>query len=130
MQNIRFDDGFREYKINGDKSRVIRVNPSDFGIVSRLRAAQAALAELKPTDGPEGLAEIDRAVREQIDGVFGKGTSDAVFGGTNCASLAGGKPIYQNFLEAFMPIIEADIMAEKEKSDANIKKYTSQIKPS
>lgn len=128
MKSICFDEGFREYAINGDENRVIRVNPSDFGIVKRLTAAQEAMKEVEIESTPEGIAEFDRFARDQLDQVFGEGTAEIVFGKTNCASMAGGKPIYQNFLEAFAPIIKADIEAEKKKSDENIKKYTSQVK--
>ena len=128
MKNIRFDDGYHEYAINGDESRVIRVNPSDFGILARLNAAQNAMKGVTIENTPEGIAEFDRLAREQIDMVFGEGTAETVFGRINCASPAGGKPIYINFLEAFAPIIKADLEAEKKKSDANVKKYTSRVK--
>ena len=128
MKNICFDDGYHEYKINGDESRVIRVNPSDFGILARLNAAQEAMKDVTIENSPEGIAEFDRLAREQIDMVFGEGTAETVFGRINCASVANGKPVYINFLEAFAPIIKADVEAERKKSDANIKKYTSQVK--
>lgn len=128
MKSIRFDDGFREYAINGDETRVIRVNPSDFGILHRLSAVQDAMKDVKVENTPESIAEFDRLAREQLDKVFGEGVAEVVFGRVNCASMANGKPIYINFLEAIAPIIKADIEAEMKKSDANIKKYTSQIK--
>ena len=128
MKSIRFDEGFHEYAINGDESRVIRVNPSDFGIIERLTAAQNAMANVTIDNTPEGIAAFDKFAREQIDMVFGEGTSAVVFGRTHLASPANGKPLYVNFLEAFAPIIKADLEAECKKSDANIKKYTSQVK--
>ena len=128
MKSIRFDDGFREYAINGDETRVIRVNPSDFGIIERLTAAQNAMANVTIDNTPEGIAAFDKFAREQIDMVFGEGTSAVAFGRTHLASPANGKPLYVNFLEAFAPIIKADLDAERKKSDANIKNYTSQVK--
>lgn len=128
MKSIRFDEGFKEYAINGDENRVIRVNPSDFAIIGRLEEVFAWSKEYRPDSSANGIGDADRAIREKIDYVFGDGIADTAFGRTNCASLANGRPIYQNFLEALMPVIKADIEAEKKKSDANIKKYTSQIK--
>lgn len=128
MKSIRFDEGFHEYAINGDETRVIRVNPADLAIVKRLEAAKEAMKDAKIENTPEGMAEFDRMAREQIDMVFGEGTAETAFGRTNCASLAGGKPVYVNFLEAIAPIIEADIRAEMKKHDENVKKYTSQVK--
>lgn len=128
MKNICFDDGYREYMINGDDKRILRVNPSDFGILQRISDAQTAIKSAEVENTPEGIAAFDKLAREQLDAVFGEGTAELVFGRTNCASMAGGKPIYFNFLEALAPIIKADVEAEKRKSDANIKKYTSQVK--
>lgn len=127
MKKIVFDDGYREYAINGDETRVIRINPTDFGIVKRMKAAEEALAAMAIEHSEDGIEELDRVVREQLDSVFGEGTAQTVFGNVNCTSLAGGKTLYQNFLEAFSPIIKADIEAEKKKSDARVKKYTSQL---
>jgi len=35
MADIRFDDGFEEFTINGDPQRVIRINPKDVNILAR-----------------------------------------------------------------------------------------------
>ena len=36
MQNIRFDDGYKEFMINDDPNKVIRFDPTDFAILSGL----------------------------------------------------------------------------------------------
>lgn len=130
--NLNFDSGIKEYTINGDPSRVIRINPSDFGIIERAEKAKAALEKLSIDPGEEHYAEavlsMDRAVREQIDAIFGEGTSQTAFGDVNCVSLAGGSPIFLNFLNAILPEVEKAISDERKKSDANIKKYTSRVK--
>lgn len=130
--NLSFDSGIKEYTINGDPSRVIRINPSDFGIIERAEKAKAVLDNLSIDPGEEHYAEavlsMDRAVREQIDAIFGEGTSQTAFGDVNCVSLAGGSPIFLNFLNAILPEVEKAITAERKKSEANIKKYTSRVK--
>lgn len=37
MQSINFNSGnYKEYAINGDENRVIRINVSDVGIITRI----------------------------------------------------------------------------------------------
>ena len=134
MQYISFNDGYKTYAINGDENCFIRINPSDFSILGKIEKAKSNIEKFKidePTAPEEAAAaanKLDTAIREQIDFIFGEGISKTVFGSLNCVSLAGGKPIYQNFLDALLPVIEADIAEEKKKSDENIRRYTSQIK--
>lgn len=127
MQSIKFNEGYKEYAINGDESRIIRINPSDFGIIKRMQDALKALEAINADNSPDGMAEADRIAREQIDNVFGDGTSEVVFGRTNCMSFAGGQPICANFIEAISPIIEADIKAEAAKSEERIAKYKASM---
>lgn len=130
--NLSFESGVKEYTINGDPSCVIRINPSDFGIIGRAEKAKTALEKLHIDPEEEHMSEaliaMDKAVREQIDLIFGDGTAKIVFGEVNCTSLAGGSPIFMNFLNAILPEIEKVIGEEKEKSDARIEKYTSRVK--
>lgn len=37
MTSLKFDDGYKEYSINGDESRVIRINTTDFAIFDRIK---------------------------------------------------------------------------------------------
>ena len=114
--NICFDEGFREFEING--GRTIRIKPGDFSLPKRMEALNEWAKSFEPGKTLDELEESDREARKQLD---------AVFGDMNCMSYASGKPVFINFIEAFFPIIEAELNAEKEKSDANIKKYTSQV---
>lgn len=132
MNSLNFDSGVKEYAINDDPNRIIRVNPSDFGIVARAKKAKEALDKLRIDPGEERLDEaldaMDKAVREQIDAIFGEGTSQIAFGDVNCTSLANGNPIFLNFLNAIIPEVEKAVEEEKKKSDAKIQKYTSRVR--
>lgn len=123
--NICFDEGFREFEING--GRTIRIKPGDFSLPKRMEALNEWAKSFEPGKTLDELEESDREARKQLDAVLGEGVSDIIFGDMNCMSYASGKPVFINFIEAFFPIIEAELNAEKEKSDANIKKYTSQV---
>ena len=127
MTSLNFDSGVKEYEINGDPKRVLRINPSDFGIVERINKAKNALDELHITPDIDGMVELDKIVRAQIDEIFGVGSSDVIFGETNSASFAGGQPVFLNFLDSIIPEIERVVGEERKKSAAKIQKYTSQV---
>ena len=127
MKSLNFDSGFKEYVINEDPTRVLRINPSDFGIIERINKAKDELDKLHITPDIDGMVELDKVVRAQIDEIFGVGSSDVIFGETNSASFAGGQPVFLNFLECITPEIARVIEEEKKKSATKIKKYTSQV---
>ena len=56
MNNLNFNEGYKEFTINNNPNRVIRFNPTDVGFVERFEVASKAL---------EGLAE--RISEEESD---------------------------------------------------------------
>jgi hypothetical protein len=145
MQNLQFDDGYKEFSINGDESRVIRFNPRDFAILERIKesydAIEAASAtsedtELKPDGSPLNelsvaagiVRKFDDTVKEAINHIFNSDVSTAVFGKQSPLSLVGGSPLYERFLETVIPVIRKEVEAESKKSRDRINKYTSQVK--
>lgn len=143
-QNLAFDEGFKEYTINGDENRVIRVNTSDYGLVTRFQDARRHIEQmitkyekfnLKPDGSPadesdeeatDALKEMGDFIRSEIDYIFGAKIADIVFGTTHPMSTVKGLPLYERFLNSVMPIINADLEAERKKSEAVIKKYQKQ----
>ena len=55
MQSISFDEGYKEFAINNDENRVIRFNPKDFGILTRMEdtLSDFEALEKKLKDGNE-----------------------------------------------------------------------------
>lgn len=129
---LNFDDGYKTYEINGDPNRVIKINPADVGILKRLQAAQDSISALQSKynsiDTPEALAECDKDLRAIIDDVFASPVADIAFGGSNCLSLAGGSSIYENFLNAIIPIVQETVKEESKASEKRISKYTDRVK--
>lgn len=136
--NLNFDTGVRTFTINNDPNRVIQINTTDLGILERLEKAQKNLenlqkeAEIKQASNTDGLqysilGEIDKAIREQINYIFGSDVSTPAFGTAYCFSTCNGSPIFENFLNALIPEIEKDVTAESKKTQANISKYTNQL---
>lgn len=135
MASISFNQGYKEYDIGGNKNKIIRFVPSDFNLPNRIDQSMKAIEQIaeKYRDANKGnnsaaeMAACDTAIREQINYIFDSDVCSVAFGNTNCASMAGGSPIYANFLNAIIPEIEKCIDEEKKKSEKNIAKYTDQV---
>ena len=113
MTNLSFEVGkYKEYQLNGGET--IRVNVSDVGIVDRLKGCMDKADKMKEKYGEdltaENLGELDREMRNMIDDMLQcPGACDKAFGSTNCFSIAGGKPIFANFLEVLLEQLAKDI---------------------
>ena len=137
MQNINFDQGYKEYTLNGDKNCVIRFMPSDLNMMSRMKEAAPVIENIyqkyaniqgSDADISDVMMMCDKEIREQINYIFGNDVCTAAFGSTNCMSPVGGTLLYQRFLEDVISMAAKDIDAERAKVEKNIKKYTSQVK--
>jgi len=147
MQSIKFDDGFKEFMINDDPSRVIRFNPADYGIIERFdKARKEIAAEVDKIQEdinikPDGSAEEDdlgeaadlldrtnKLIRDKIDYIFDSQVSDIAFGRQSPLSSVKGLPLFERFIRAAQPYIEKEVRKEQEASQKRISKYTSQVK--
>jgi hypothetical protein len=145
MQNLNFDDGFKEFTINNDSNRVIRFNPADFSIIERIKTAYDEIdkvtqidedIELKADGTPieelgkaaEIVTGINNKIREMIDYIFNSPVSDKVFGKQSPLSIVKGRPLWQGFLECLEPVLKSEIKKAQEESRKRISKYTSQVK--
>lgn len=139
MQSINFDNNFKTFCLNEDENNVIRINTSDFGIFERLEEVKKDLENLQKeakqiesSENEDGLqcahfGEIDNKIREKINYVFGSDVATPAFGTARCFSFCNGAPMFENFLNAVIPIIEKDMAIEIDKMQANIGKYTNQL---
>lgn len=139
MKNFNINDGIKEFTINNDENRVLRINTSDLQISVRLKQCEKELNQISKEfqkfdetmtveDSIEAIDKYDKKVKQRLDYIFNTNVSEVVFGGMNCLSICGGKPVFQNFLDEVMPEISQNIEEEVKKSQQNIKKYTSQVK--
>lgn len=138
MQKLVFDRGYKEYQIGDDENAVIRINTADVGILARLNEAVKNIEQIQKkyentekaenTDEIQLITECDKDIREQINYIFGSDVCTFAFGEINCLSLVGGKPIFENFLEVLIPVMQADFESAQKISDEKVGKYTSQVK--
>ena len=116
MKQIHFDEGIREYAVNGDESRVIRVHISDLNLGKRVNDLEAEIARIgekyrsigEPT--AEELYQLDCDVRDIINTAFGCDVCTAAFGTVNCCSpVQDGKIMAEGFVQALCAQIRSDI---------------------
>lgn len=141
---LNFDEGVKEYEINGDPNRKLKVNMADIGIIDRMQSALEKMqAEFKNlnidlnSDGESSnkeekvvayVRELNKKLRDSIDEIFYAGASDAIFWIQNPLSTASnGATIYENFIEAFTKILEPELKKAQKKSEKHIQKYQQQL---
>ena len=134
MTNIKFDDGYKTYILNDDESKIIRVNITDFNILDRYNKAQAdmqALIEEMQNDSeatPEKIASYDKRIRENVNYIFGSDVCTAAFGTANCLSVvSNGSMLFESFLDALMPQVQADMDISLEAAKKRTDKYITAV---
>lgn len=135
MQSISFDEGYKEFAINNDENRVIRFNPKDFGILTRMEDTLSAFEALekKLKDGNEeeftnNLREAEKVVHEKIDSIFNANVHEIIFNHQSPISLVGGEFLFMRVIEALVPIVEKEVKYEMQKSEKRMSKYTEKYK--
>ena len=145
MQKLSFDEGYKEFSINGDENRVIRFNPSDLAIIKRLEEAKNKISESmaikddieldnegKPVDSLENyskvISHIDNVIKEQINYIFDSDVANVVFGNQSPLANIKGKPLYERFMESGMPEIKKAVEEEAKESRKRVAKYTKVVK--
>ena len=147
--NLVFDDGFKEYTLNGDKNRVIRVNPSDPNLIQRYRDAMKnindAQAQIKDDIeldkngkvvaaddfdvAADTLKEVDTIIRDNLNHLFNADVYDAVFGLQSPFCVVGkGEYLFEAFMASIKPIIEESSKAANKASEKRTRKYTKGYK--
>lgn len=128
MQSINFAKGYKTYAINGDENNTVKINVADPNLKNRIVGVMQEIDEFMSKYGDaaityELITELDDFTKSKLDEAFGKGFSEAVFGELSCFAITEdeGKFVYETFLEAFLPIITADIKQATKASKAHIK---------
>ena len=131
MKSINFDEGYKEYDINGDETRVIRLRIADPNLVPRFEAASSRIDELQKKyveATPENMIAVDKELRDILNEVFQTDVCTPAFGNAAVMSLtSSGKPLYQTFLEAFIPVVRQDIEAASMTAKINAPKPSEHV---
>lgn len=123
MQALQFETGVVEYQVNG--GYVLRFNPADTNFVRRLHDLFEELSREQPVEGGvfDTLEKKDTAMREKLDGLFGPGTCDGVFGKLGLYALAGGLPLWANFLLAVLDEVEKSVLKQQQAASPRVAYY-------
>lgn len=128
MQSINFAKGYKTYAINGDENTTVKINVADPNLKNRMIGIMQEIENCKNKYGDEAvtdevLTELDTFTKAKLDEAFGNGFSQAIFGELSCFAVTEdeGKFVYETFIEAFLPIVTADIEQAKAASRAHIK---------
>ena len=111
MEKITFDNGVREYCING--AGVLRFNPADPNVYQRLTQAEEKIRRIEESltqsgeDDTRLLCEADRQLKEILNWVFGPGNDfNEIAGNVNLLAVAkNGRQVVDNLFAALEPVL-------------------------
>lgn len=138
MRELSFSTGLETFKVNGGHE--ISFNPADVGFAEKLFDTFERLAKRQDAGKLENQAyqndgkklfelarKRDEEMRQEIDTLFGEGTSAGVFGNLSTYAISDGFPLWANFLFAVIDTMDETIAVEQTKTkprvDAYLKKY-------
>lgn len=143
--DIQLQNPKKKFRINGDNSKIIELNPSDVNIVVRLKdtykklntlatRAGALLADKEDASDEEaiarvsdGLETLDTEMRELIDKLFDSPVSDVLADGMNMYSPVNGEFWFEHCIEVLSNLYTNNFNAEFKKMQENIRKQTRKI---
>lgn len=140
----------KKFRIDGDATRIIELNISDMGIVSRIADSYSKLDELSKkaleieadSDVMENaetaeerdsamvslgssIKEIDTEMRKIIDEIFDSNVSEVCVPSGSMFDPFNGKLRYEYIMDALLPHYEENISSEAKKVKANVAKHTA-----
>ena len=112
MRELSFDEGYLEYRIAADDSRIIRIRP-DPNIITRISTAISGISEIQERIGSgsteETVSAADTEIRSLLNSAFGADICTPAFGTANPLTPVNGRTLLESFIEAFIPMLEEDI---------------------
>ncbi len=138
MPEIKFDTGVVCYNIN-DRVQV-SFNPTDSAFVERLYKTfdvldakqEAYKSEIEGVKDNKEIFDIarkrDQEMREMIDEALATPVSDELFGAMNVYAMAGGLPVWANFLLAIMDEVDTSFAREQKATNPRLARYTEKYK--
>ena len=143
--DIQLQNPKKKFRINGDNSKIIELNPSDVNVVVRLKDTYKKLNTLATRAGAlladkedasdeeaiarvsEGLETLDTEMRELIDKLFDSPVSDVLANGMNMYSPVNGEFWFEHCIEVLSNLYTNNFNNEFKKMQENIRKQTRKI---
>ena len=116
MRSINFNTGYKEYAINNDENKTVKININDININKRAKEVEKFFIDLsekyKDDDREltaDELFEYDKMLREKMNYAFGTDVCTAAFGNVNCMSeVEDGRPLFQVYFKALLEAVDED----------------------
>ena len=135
----------KRIRINGDDNKIIELNVSDMGVITRLQEAYDRLISLANTynlqeeeskaeadDGSfdeakaiETLRVLDTEMRELIDFIFQANVSEVCADDGTMADPINGQFRFEHIIEKFLAVYDKNFTEEFKKMSRNVKKRTN-----
>ena len=127
-------------RINGENSKILELNISDMGIVSRLQTVYDQLQELAKSatniplvdtdeeslkEASATLMEIDAQMREKVDYLFDAPVSEVCANGGTMFDPVGGKFRFEYIIEKLSDLYKNNFKTEFAAMEKNIQKRTA-----
>lgn len=130
---LKIDRGLKTYDVtdaDGTQLGTVCINPADLGIATRLEEARAAIQKVADglTDNAsvQDVIQADKAVKAQVDYIFGSNASEVFFKGISAlALLPDGTMVFEKVLQAIMPIIEDAVGEAVKAGKKRMQKHTA-----
>lgn len=146
MKNLSFDDGYESITVNNDKDRVIRFNPADPEIISRLLNLQNNFQNYQPEQdlelNPDGtpkndmekgaafISEFSNAMRKAFDNTFNADVYDTIFNGQSPLCIVGSKEkkyLFEAVIDGLISIMEPAIAEYSKVNQEKMQKYLGDL---
>ena len=125
----------KQFRIDGDDSRIIELNTSDMLIIERLNevypkleSLSAKTAELSSDDidgGVKALKDIDKEMRELLDYSFDSPISSACAPDGSMYDLFNGEFRFEHIITVLLNLYEENITKEFNSMEKRINKHTA-----
>ena len=135
----------KRIRINGDDNKIIELNVSDMGVVTRLQEAYDRLISLANTynlqeeeskaeadddsfdeaKAIETLRVLDTEMRELIDFIFQANVSEVCADDGTMADPINGQFRFEHIIEKFLAVYDKNFTEEFKKMSRNVKKRTN-----
>lgn len=135
MPNLEIETGVKTFTINNDECRTITFCPTDYGFIKRLESAYEQLDTAQEKWADEGreagddvhkmMAVIDGAekeIRALIDFAFNAPISGIVFQGLSAYAIAGGAPLWANFLLAVFDECDKEFTTQEKMTNPRLQR--------
>ena len=134
----------KQFMIDGDESKVIELDTGDTGILARWNSmqkwfedVQKRMDEFQKISSEDDVdlekvstefAVLSDEVRDHMNELFDSDVCTPIVGNGSMLRTVNGEPLFLVTLEALVPLYEADIKTEMQKTSKRIAKHTSKYR--